>query len=311
MVDQINISVIIPTYNRADVLGRAIRSALNQTLPPVEIIVIDDGSTDSTAELFNDFGDDVIYIKQSNNGPAKARNNGIKQSSGNYIAFLDSDDEWMPEKLEKQVEVIRGSGAEVVISDSIYFDPDKHALTMFSKTRFSDLLGRSDGKLLDCFSLLVEQNFIHLSSIVIKKSCFEKAGYFDESMKVAEDTDLWLRLSHYFPFGIINEPLTKRDDRADKLSGDRVKEYRGRIYLFNKFIRNTEGLSQSKKEEIKARRNFISGRLLNVTLHNSGAGAAFKALFRMNPASVFSKNFYRGYYWNQKEYRSSVKQLSS
>lgn len=305
MSEEINISVIIPTYNRAKVLPRAIHSALNQTSPPFEVIVVDDGSTDNTYEVLSRFGDDIICIQQENGGPAKARNRGIENSTGNWIAFLDSDDEWLPEKLEKQVDLLKNTGGNVAISNSVYFDIPDSSITTFSKARFSDLLFESDGSLLDCFSLLVEQNFIHLSSVIVNKSCLDSTGYFDETMKVAEDTDLWLRLSNQNLFGIISEPLAQRDTLPDKLSGNKEKEYRGRIYLFNKFLHNSEDLPDSKRKEIIARRNFINGRLVGLKLHFTGIGSALNTLLRLNLTSLFSKQFYKGYLWNRKEARNA------
>ena len=305
--EDINISVVIPVFNRADVISRAIQSALNQTFPPAEIIVIDDGSMDNTADVVQQFGEAVTYLYQTNAGPSVARNLGITSAKGNYIAFLDSDDEWMPVKLEKQIELIRELNADVVITNSVYYDDVDTGKSTFSRSQFSDILSNNDGKLLDCFTILVEQNFIHLSTVLARKSCFENAGLFDESMKIAEDTDLWLRLSSSYSFGIITEPLAKRDDRPDKLSGNVKKEYMGRIYLLNKLLKRSSGLEREKRKLISQRRGLICGRLLSLNLQTNGVGSAMKTLFKTNIKSFFSKEFYRGFYWNQKENRSSTK----
>jgi len=302
--EDINISVVIPVFNRADIVSRAIESVLNQTLQPSEVIVIDDGSMDNTAEMVQQFGEAVTYLYQTNAGPSVARNLGITSANGNYIAFLDSDDEWMRNKLEKQVELIRDLNADVVITNSVYYDDANTGKSTFSRSQFSDILSKKNGKLIDCFAMLVDQNFIHLSTVLARKSSLENAGLFDESMKIAEDTDLWLRLSSNFSFGIITEPLAKRDDRPDKLSGNVKKEYMGRIYLLNKLLKRNVGLEKAKQKIVSQRRSFISGRLLSLNLQSNGVGSALKTLLQTNIPSFFSKEFYRGFYWNQKESRN-------
>ncbi|TVR15931.1 MAG: glycosyltransferase family 2 protein [Balneolaceae bacterium] len=303
--EDINISVVIPVFNRDDVISRAIKSVLNQTLPPTEIIVVDDGSMDNTADIVQQFGEEVTYLYQTNAGPSIARNLGITSASGNYIAFLDSDDEWMADKLEKQVEIIRDLKADIVITNSVYFDDTGSGNTAFSRSEFSDILSKNNGKLLDCFTMLLEQNFIHLSTVLVRKSCLENADLFDETMKIAEDTDLWLRLSSNYSFGIITKTLAKRDDRPDKLSGNIQKEYMGRIYLLNKLLKRNTELDSAKRKKVSQRRDLILGRLLSLNFQANGVGSALKALLLTNFSSFFSKEFYRGFYWNQKENRNS------
>ena len=310
MIEQIKISVIIPTYNRADVVGRAILSALKQTYTPFEIIVIDDGSSDKTAETVRKFSNSVTYVEQKNSGPASARNNGIQRSTGNYIAFLDSDDEWMPDKLEKQIELINSKHAQVVITNSLFKNRSNSAETTFSKSLFSDLLNRFDSELTDCFPLLIEQNFIHLSTLLVQKSCLLEVGYFDEGMPVAEDTDLWLRLAFKYKFGIITTPLAIRDDRPDKLSGNKQKEYSGRLYMFSKFLRSEADLSSEKKDLIRQRQYFIRGRFMNSLFQKSDYVSLLKNIFSTNPAYLTSKYFYKGYYWNSKEFSASKNEIS-
>jgi glycosyltransferase involved in cell wall biosynthesis len=117
------VSVIVPTYNYAEFIGEAIKSVLDQTIQDFEILVIDDGSTDNTKEVVLSFGDKVRYFYQSQQGPAKARNKGIVESKGEYIAFLDADDVWLPSKLEKQVNLFRSNPKlGMVVTDNFLFD---------------------------------------------------------------------------------------------------------------------------------------------------------------------------------------------
>ena len=138
MDNQHKISVIIPTYNRGNMIERAVRSVLNQTYNNIEVIVVDDGSTDNTEEVIKDIKDtSVIYIKEANAGACVARNKGIDVSSGDYIAFLDSDDEWFPEKLEIQYkQQVKYSETVTVIAE---YDRENNLLTEEIKTENGDI----------------------------------------------------------------------------------------------------------------------------------------------------------------------------
>jgi glycosyltransferase involved in cell wall biosynthesis len=196
-------SVVIPTYNRADLIGRAIRSVLAQTYTNFEIIIVDDGSTDNTQEVVQKFGDSRIkYVPHDiNRGLNNSRNTGIKNSTGEYVAFLDSDDEWLPKKLEKQLEAFAKGGAEVGACytwlNSINEDTKKELIVspLFEGYIFEDLL---------------YSQFANPSSMVVRRSCFDVVGVFDtdESFRACEDWDLWLRLSREYKFAVVPEVLT-------------------------------------------------------------------------------------------------------
>jgi glycosyltransferase involved in cell wall biosynthesis len=287
------ISVVIPVYNRADVIGRAVDSALNQTVKPEEVIVVDDGSTDNLTGILRKYGDRVQYISQDNKGPSAARNRGIKAAGGDYIAFLDSDDAWLPDKLEKQIRFIQSEKVSFVITDSEGFERTPQQQTTFQKSIFGENLMRDSVFVRDCFEMLVEQNFIHLSTVLVEKRSLEKSGMFDETMRIAEDTDLWLRLSLYYPVGIVRDVLALRDVRLDKLSGDQEKEFAGRISAFEKLLRSGE-LNTLQREKVAERKKWILGRLFYLYLHQREAKKGFRFLISSNPAYLFSKSFYRG-----------------
>lgn len=198
------VSVIIPTYNRAELLRSAIISVLDQTFQDFEIVVVDDASKDNTAEVISSFNDKRInYIcHETNKGEAGARNTGVINSEGEYIAFLDDDDEWLPDKLRKQVELFEDSPREL---GGVY--------TGFLK------VNRNTGEVLkiviptkrgNIFYELLKFNWIRLPSVLLlKKECFEKVGLFDASIPFGLDHDMWIRISKEFHFEFIKEPLAK------------------------------------------------------------------------------------------------------
>ena len=200
-----NISVIIPTYNRAHLIAKAISSVLDQTYHDFELIVVDDGSTDNTMEVINGFNDPRIrYIRHDKNkGAAAARNTGIKAAIGSYIAFQDSDDEWLPDKLEKQLQAFNDASPKVgVVYSGVWriVEGNKIIYTGYPDKK------KEDG---DLHYSLLKKGTIYLQSAMIKKECFDKAGMFDEEIPAAEDWELWIRISKYYHFKYVKEPLTQ------------------------------------------------------------------------------------------------------
>jgi len=200
------ISVIVPTYNRADIISETIGSVLNQTYQNFEIIVVDDGSIDNTREIIVNINDPRIkYIYQENAGPSAARNNGIKNAQGEYVAFLDSDDIWLPEKLEKQVNIINDNPDIGMVS--CWAEGVSHDLKQVLYRKASKINCQKDfirGMLFD------PDNTINgTPTFVIKKEYFDKVGYFPENMKLLEDWDMWFRAALESEYCCINEVLAK------------------------------------------------------------------------------------------------------
>jgi len=197
------VSIIVPTYNRAPLLEKAISSALNQTYTDFELLVCDDGSTDYTPTLVKGFKDKRIVSTryEKNKGVIGVRNDAILNSRGDYIAFLDDDDEWLPTKLEKQLHAFESGAvkAEVVYTGAYYFDMKLGRNVKSSIPKFR-------GNIL---SELLKNNFIITSSIVIKKHCFDKVGLFDPEYRSASDFDMWIRIADDFEFDYVAEPLVK------------------------------------------------------------------------------------------------------
>lgn len=236
------VSVIIPTYNRAHVLGRAIKSVIDQTFTDFELIVVDDGSTDNTEELVTSFDDSRIRFLRhgQNRGVSAARNTGIRWARGQYIAFQDSDDEWLPQKLERQIEVFRqdktgklglvncGASLNVNLSEQIFI-PDPHLLN------FDELLHRRNrcgtGTIL----------------LMIRKELAGGELYFDESLPASEDWDLMVRLSRLVDIDTVSEPLV----RINRVDGEHVSSEKRTIHAEVLIL-------QKYYEELRARPEVLS-----------------------------------------------------
>jgi len=211
------VSVIIPTFSRAEVLPIAIRSVLNQTFQDLEILIVDDGSSDTTQAVVKSFDDDRIhYIRHPKpRGGAAARNTGIAHSRGEYVAFLDDDDEWNPEKLTRQVEKIVASPPDVggVYTGCFVLDRNNDQI-------LGQVVPVEDG---DVQEALLAGNCIGgASSILIRHECLERVGLFDERLASFHEYDLWLRVARHYQFGCIRAPLVKHyldPDRQRKNSG--------------------------------------------------------------------------------------------
>jgi len=231
------VSVIIPTHNRAEFLRSAITSVLNQTFQNFEIIIIDDASKDHTREVIAHFNDARIKVihNQVSKGAAGARNVAIMNSNCEYTAFLDDDDEWLPEKLKIQTYLLDNSPLEVGGVCTACFTIEKVSGRVLSidNPEMSDL---SKG------------NFITTSSILLRRECFEKCGLFDESMPTSSDYDMWIRISKTFSFKFIKNALVKYYIHKNSLTFDYEKKTRGLEIIFEKhddfFKKNYEEYSK-------------------------------------------------------------------
>lgn len=205
------ISVVIPTYNRAGFLKQTIDSVLAQSYPAKEIIVVDDGSTDETLSFLENYGNQIRVISlRENRGVSYARNRGITAAKSEYIAFLDSDDHWFPEKLEKQV-VFHQNNPRYKLSytdESWQYNGKKKKKKAHHRKPSGDI-----------FIPSLSRTLIGPSSVIIHQSVFEHVGVFDENLPVCEDYDLWLRITRYYPVGLVDEELiVKIAGHGDQLS---------------------------------------------------------------------------------------------
>lgn len=195
------VSVIIPTYNSAQYLDAAVKSVLEQTFTDYEILIIDDGSTDKTEEVIKQFGDSVRYIRQKNQGVSVARNLGIKESVGKYVAFLDADDVWLPAKLEKQILALeKAHDSKVCYTEYISVSDD------MKPTELKRL--RTNGSVLN--DLLLRGNVVGPpSALMCERVLFEKLGGFDSNLSLCADWEMWFRLSLATDLFFLKEPLVK------------------------------------------------------------------------------------------------------
>ncbi|MEW6608546.1 MAG: glycosyltransferase [bacterium] len=195
------ISIIIPTYNAENFLPQAINSVVEQTYQDIEIIVVDDGSTDNTKRIIEPFMDKIYYIYKDNGGPASARNVGIKSSKGEYIAFLDADDIWLPQKLELQINLFQQcQEIDWIHTNLVLIDESGNVIGI---RKLTEILSGS------IFKILFMENWVLTSSVMMKRECLKIIGNFDETLSVNQDYDLWLRLSHYYKCGYLEQPLVK------------------------------------------------------------------------------------------------------
>ncbi len=223
------VSVVIPTHNRSALLHLAIQSVLQQTFQDFEIVIVDDASNDDTREVISQFNDRRIkYIgREISGGPSAARNEGILNSHCEYIAFLDDDDEWLREKLQRQIQILENSPLEIGGVYTGTVDVDR-----VSERIISTRLGGKRGDLFD--DLLCGYNII-TSSLMFRKLCFEKVGMFDETICFGEDLDMWLRIAKEFQFECIEEPLTKYYHHTKKLTTNFDLVIKGKEALLEKY----------------------------------------------------------------------------
>jgi len=228
------VSVILPTYNRAEIVKRSILSVLNQTYKNFELIIVDDASTDKTQMVVEEFSDRRIkYLRNTQNlGPAASRNIGIKASRGIFIAFQDSDDEWHTMKLKAQIDAIHRFDKKtgVIYTSTLRKYDDKQYKIPSNKVK------KKEGYLFR--SMILGRYLVPTPSALVKKICFEKCGYFDEKLQVLEEWDIWIRMSKYFKFGYVNKPMTFSYYTPSSLSTQRDLFALGTWKIINKHFKD-------------------------------------------------------------------------
>lgn len=209
-MDDILVSIIVPTFNRARFIGAALDSVFAQTYQNWEVVIIDDGSTDDTVEVLSTYDDPrIIYVYQENQGVSGARNHGIGQCRGAMIALLDSDDEWLPTKLETQLQYMRRHGYEICQTEEIWIRKGKR---VNQPAKYAKPQGWF-------FESSLEMCLISPSCTMFTRAVWESIGPFDVEMPSCEDYDMWLRACLAYPVGLVPEKLTiKHGGRGDQLS---------------------------------------------------------------------------------------------
>ncbi len=243
-----SISVIIPTFNRAYCLPRAIDSVLAQSHPVGKICVIDDGSTDDTHQLLQSNYPQIHYIRQENKGVSAARNEGVRKTKSQWIAFLDSDDEWLPHKIEKQLfELTQQPMYKLIHCDEVWIRNGVRVNPMNKHKK-------SGG---DIFESCLPLCAISPSASIIQRELLLEVGLFDESLPACEDYDLWLRICSRYPVLYVNEKLLRKyGGHEDQLSRQHWGMDRFRVDALDRIIRG--GFLQSG--QVKAARDILTNK---------------------------------------------------
>jgi glycosyltransferase involved in cell wall biosynthesis len=246
------VSVIIPTYNRAKLVERAINSVLVQTFKDFELFIIDDASTDNTKQIVKKFRDERIKIihHQKNKGGSAARNTGIKTAIGEYIAFLDDDDEWIPTKLEKQMRFFERCKRNVglIYSWAEIIDEKK------------DLFVKSQSKVKGTFLReILERSFLISSTVIVKKACFHSVGLFDENFISCQDREMWTRIATRYEVELLPECLVRYYKHSGISIGTSKKVNYGYYQYFTKF--QYFYLQQGMKNELSQHLNSVAYKL--------------------------------------------------
>jgi len=223
------VSVIIPTYNRGWVIKEAIDSVLAQDYTEFELIVVDDGSTDHTSDVLDSYRNDIKVLSQKNKGVSAARNRGIAEASGKFIAFLDSDDLWLSQKLSVQIEFFNQTpDALICQTEEVWI---RNGLRVNPRKRHKKPSGM-------IFKPSLELCLVSPSAVMIQRNLIDRVGEFDENLPACEDYDLWLRISCRFPVHLIDAPLIiKRGGHDDQLSS-RAGLDKFRIKAIEKIIKS-------------------------------------------------------------------------
>ena len=316
------VSVVVPTYNRAELLKEALESIRSQTLPPLEVVVVDDGSTDHTAHICAALGQSIRYIRQDNGGPAAARNTGIRDARGEWIAFCDSDDVWVADKLAVQMEALACTGTGWSLSDFSLIGPDGKALPggergfersfatlAESGTSAEEHLGEwlVRGQVPsapepiviytgDAYGMLFLGNVANVTSAIVARDVIARVGMFDESYRVAEETEFFHRVSSQFEVTVVMQRLCKyRVGQPSIISGDQEPLIRNAIRSLEQAVTLRQGLTEKERKALREGRQRLHARLAYAqlaALDRKGARQALAQnikdqLFRPKSAAIF------------------------
>ena len=256
MRENFQICVVIPTYNRSHIVGRAIESALAQEYPPAEIIVIDDGSVDGTRETLESYGDKIRWVYQANAGVSAARNRGVKETKSEWIAFLDSDDYWLPDHLERIVRAIHATRGEAALYFSnLKVDREEGKDQYWSRLGF-EIKGNWELKLdAGDWALLGIQPMMIPASVVSRKA-FTELGGFSEQLRTSEDTLLFTKLCLSYPACAVSGCGTvvyfKDNIRLTKVYHRYSLVYKqAQVFRYNELLASMKNLNHNRRQHLK------------------------------------------------------------
>lgn len=281
------VSVIIPTWNRAEFVRDAIDSVLAQDYPSLELLVIDDGSTDATPEVVRSYGDKVRYIRQANGGAASARNRGIAEATGEFVAFLDSDDLFLPGKLTEQVREFARQ-PEVVMVYSWFSILDASGRERLGR-RFA-----ATGQIARSLVAHSMQGPLATPTVMVRRAALLAAGGFDETMRLSEDTDLWCRLARLGPVGLVPRVLVqvRRHDGNLSRGPGRARFLAASLRILDKAFAADPTLAPLWKARIRAKAHLWSWIVGAAGLLPSGLSFWLRAMWT-NPRATVGRWFGR------------------
>lgn len=270
-------SVVIPTYNCADKIGRAVQSVLDQTLSDYDIWVIDDGSTDGTRSALERVATRINYVYQPNQGVAVARNRGIERARGDYVAFLDADDWWYPPKLERVAQAIRlRPSAGLFYSQVDLVDQAGSRLWTYRS------LDRGAGN----YRALLEADFVMTSSVVAKATCVAHVGGFDGEVVPCEDWDLWIRIARVFAIHLIPEILVAHEHMVGgSLSSDTLRWAQAHDRVVEKVFASDAGLTGSVRQRVQSAVHYRKGKIYLAARDEPAAVQEFRQSIAHNRAN--------------------------
>ena len=267
-------SVIIPTYNRTAKLVRAVESVLQQTCQDFDLWVIDDGSTDATQEALEPFSGRLNYCYQANQGTCVARNTGIQNSNGRYIAFLDSDDHWLPDKLAVIEEAIQAH-PEVGVFYSSVTNVDEDGRILW-EVHAREVHGSA-------YIEMLKADFMVLSSVVVKRECLKETGLFDAALKMSEDWDLLIRLARQYPILAVPETLVIFEyGSPDKKTRNIQRWIAGHDAILEKAFQADPALTPDQKRKILSSVAYVKGRICIEARADADARSWFRKSLCLN-----------------------------
>lgn len=246
------VSVIIPTYNRAPYIAETIESVLNQTYTDYEIIVIDDGSTDNTREAVGPYTDQIQYVVQENSGSSGARNHGLRLAQGQYIAFLDSDDVWLPDKLEKQITYMEAHPEAGLVYGP--YQPVDSNLQPFGTPSATPHHG-------DAYEDMLGGCVIATSNVLMRREATVQVGEFDPYLEMMQDIDYWIRTAQDYKIGVVHAVLNYQRIHRDNKPRDPRKIHHFSHYILDKHRAESEFSAVFWRKRM-ADVNFVQGNAL-------------------------------------------------
>ena len=289
------VSVVIPTYNRSAFVTKAVDSVLNQIFGDYELIVVDDGSTDDTKGQLNKYEGKIRYIYQDNHGVSAARNTGITASRGEWLAFLDSDDEWRPNYLAKQIrQANKYAGLCMQSANCVFTSLDGDSRTYFEINRTTAAFKGKDYLLVEePFSFVISHGPWQLGSTIFRRDAATKAGLFDPNLTLSEDLDLMARVALQGPFGMINEELAniyRRNESTESLTRRaekdqlRARESDQRIYQKLKLLPSLRYGERKALNRVMSANERAMGNLVLQTGNKKAARDYYKHALLIDPS---------------------------